>query len=190
MGSLREEIDDLRTALGAGRVSPGFIPQPLASELNHSHSRTESSPLVTFPYRAPWGRASVASSNRTGGVSAWEHHRKSSMASSLASTSIAEGLASPGLGVGPVGEFGGALVPDDMIVLSPPPREGRESPKPIFRTSPSGGIAYVLNGVPKNKVVIPRPPVRRSSSVKPNLRSVSVSANDWSRNLIEFRPKG
>lgn len=152
--------------------------QPLSLELNHSPSRTESSTIVgNFGERAGWARLSAASSSRTGGISTWEHHRRTSMAPSLASTWTAEGLTSPGLGMGPIGEFGGALMKDEAIALSPPPIEGRESPKPIFRTSPSGGITYVLNGVPKNKVALPRPPVRRSFSLerpRSAIRSFSV----------------
>ena len=120
---------------------------------------------------------SVASTSRTGGISAWEHHRRTSIAPSMASTSEADGLISPGLGMGPIGEFGGVLVGDENPALSPTPLEGRESPKPIFRTSPSGGIAYVLNGVPKNKAVQARAPGRRSVSVerkRQSMRSFSV----------------
>ncbi|ORY28284.1 hypothetical protein BCR39DRAFT_206519 [Naematelia encephala] len=183
---LRDENDELRAAAGvAGRVSPDLsIHQHLASELSQSqrglHSRTESSPIVgTFPERHSWARMSIAGPSRTGGMSAWEHHRRSSMAPSFASTSTTDGLTSPGLGMGPIGEFGGSLIHDESVVasLSPPLGDGNESPKPVFRTSPSGGIAYVLNGVPKGKVVqVQKPPLRRAPATdrpKPTLRSFS-----------------
>lgn len=180
--NLRKEVDELRAAIGvAGRLSPEVtIQQHVAIELSHSHSRTESSPLVgSFTERTGGAKMSVAHPNRAGNISSWEHHRRTSMARSMASTSTADGLTSPGLGMGPIGEFGGALLNDEVIALSPPPLDGRESPKPIFRTSPSGGIAYVLHGVPKSRASLPRPPARRSVSVdrpRPGARSFSVGA--------------
>jgi hypothetical protein len=167
---LREEVEDLRSVVGVAprSNSPGIVQSlALASELargstNMHHSRTESSPMVgTYAERLGWSRMSV-SSNR--GMSAWEHHRKHSVAHSITSTTTTEGFTSPGLGMGPVGEYTGVLVREDGT-LSPPPPGGRESPKPTFRTSPSGGIAYVLNGMPKKAVQHQRPPVRRNYSV-------------------------
>lgn len=186
--SLKEEVEELRAAIGVvGRTSPlGPFPQRLAAELSRNqstsmHSRTESSPVIQWGHgdRMGWQRMSAASSSRTGGVSAWEHHRKMSMAPSFASTSTADGgLTSPGLGMGPIGEFGGVLLHEDgprVANLSPPPLE-HESPKPIFRTSPSGGIGYVLNGVPK-KQLPSRPPVSRSfSGDRRGIRTLHVSA--------------
>ena len=177
--ALRDEIDELRVVVGVtGRVSFNSSAQHhQASELSQSHSRTESSPIVgTSVERAGWARMSVVIPSRTGGLSQWEHYRRTSMAASLASISTADGLTSPGLGMGPVGEFGGALVKDENVTLSLTPMEGVESPQSMFRASPSGGIAYVLNGVPKSKVM-PRAPMRRSFSLdrpKQGMRTVSV----------------
>lgn len=170
--SLRDENDELRAINGvAGRVSPG-IPAHLAAELRQSyHSRTESSPNVGALDRSPWARMSVSSSTR------WDHNRRSSFAPSFASTSTADGgLTSPGLGLGSIGEFGGALMRDGA--LSPPPvsSDGRESPQlgGSFRTSTSGGIGYVLNGVPKIGAV--KPQYRRRASDRPQApRSYTVS---------------
>ena len=177
--SLKEEVDELRSVAGVpGRASPD-IPSSrrLASELmrSHSHSRTESSPNVGTLDRGSWARMSVhiPASSRM-----WEHARKASLAPSFASSSTTGdggGLHSPGLGMGPVGEYGGTLISDGGGMTSP--QDGRESPKPVFRASPSGGIGYVLNGVPKSKTTMPRPPVRRSgSSDRPRpIRTYSVS---------------
>lgn len=150
----------------AGRLSPDIpLRRPLAAELSQSislggHARTESSPLVgNFPHRLGWSRMNINSSR---GESAWEHQRKASTAASVAS-SMTDGLSSPGLGMGPIGEFGGALVREPGGSRSPPV-DGKESPKQVFRTSPSGGLAYVLNGMPKNKTILVRPPARRSVS--------------------------
>ncbi|WVQ69886.1 uncharacterized protein L199_008109 [Kwoniella botswanensis] len=180
---LKEEVEELRASIGSvGRMSPfERLPTRLASELGsgHSnHSRTESSPVISLGHgeRGSWNRMSVASSSRTGGMSAWEHHRKMSMAASFTSNSsstAADGaLMSPGLGMGPIGEFGGVLLNEDgttrIGILSPP--SGRESPK--FRTSPSGGIGYVLNGVPKTKPGHQvRPSLARSFSANTDRRS-------------------
>lgn len=171
--SLKEEIEELRAAIGVvGRTTPlTSFPQRLATELSQGpsmHSRTESSPIINWGHgdRTGWQRYSTASFNRTPGISAWEHHRKMSMTPSFASTSTTDGITSPGLGMGPIGEFGGVLVHEEgerADALSPPPMEGKESPKPIFRTSPSGGIGYVLNGVPKRPGNV-RPVVNRSFS--------------------------
>lgn len=166
---LRDEVDELRTVAGVmpRSASPGITQSlALAAELSRStsnsyHSRTESSPMVgTYAERLAWSRMSVSSNK---GISAWEHHRKSSTANSIASIST-DGLTSPGLGMGPIGEYGGILVRDEGA-LSPPLINGRESPKPVFRTSPSGGIAYVLNGVPKKAIQLQRPPARRTYSM-------------------------
>lgn len=140
----------------------------LASELLRSHSRTESNPNVAAD--RSWARMSMhVPSNRM----SWDHQRKASLAPSFTSTSTGYEPPSPGLGMGPIGEYGGALVE----ALSPT-GDGRESPKPVLRTSPSGGIGYVLNGVPKNKVVLPKPPVRRTYSDRPRpIRTYSVSRN-------------
>ncbi|WVQ98916.1 hypothetical protein IAU59_006047 [Kwoniella sp. CBS 9459] len=181
---LKEEVDELRSVIGTvGRMSPlDRVPPRLATELssNHSsHTRTESSPIFAWGpghgEKGSWQRTSVASSSRTGGVSAWEHHRKMSMAASFTSTSTADGgVTSPGLGMGPIGEFGGILLNEDGSrtgALSPPLPDGRQSPK--FRTSPNGGIGYVLNGVPK---------VRPPSHVRPGLaRSFSTNTDRRAR---------
>lgn len=181
--ALRDEIDELRSVMGVAKRSPEGVRRDLAGELCQSqdranwHNRTESSPIIgtIFAEQQGWTRVNI-SNFRQPGVSAWEHHRRSSMAQSITSNSTAEGLTSPGLGMGPVGEFGGALVRDDTAsgTLSPPPLDGRESPKPVFRTSPSGGIAYVLNGVPKSKIILAKPPARRHNAPRPSLRSFSV----------------
>ncbi|KAK8869623.1 hypothetical protein IAR55_000190 [Kwoniella newhampshirensis] len=178
--TLRDEVDELRATIGAaGRISPiGHLPH-LASELNSqhsSHSRTESSPIMNWGHgdRMGWQRMSVASSSRTGGTSAWEHHRKMSMAPSFASTSTTDGVTSPGLGMGPIGEFGGILSAEEIGrpgALSPPLGDGKDSPKQMFRTTPSGGIGYVLNGVPKIRPGHVRPSVGRSFSDKRGMRS-------------------
>ncbi|WRT67309.1 uncharacterized protein IL334_004278 [Kwoniella shivajii] len=177
--SLKEEVEELRASIGTvGRMSPfGRPPTYLASEIGsgHSlHSRTESSPVVSLGHgeRGSWQRMSVTSSSRTGGMSSWEHHRKMSMAASFTSTSTADGLISPGLGMGQIGEFGGVLLNEDgsrVGALSPPPITGRESPK--FRTSPNGGIGYVLNGVPKVKPGHVRPSLARSFSTNTDRRA-------------------
>jgi len=179
-------MDELRSAVGvAGRASPD-IPSSrrLASELmrSHSHSRTESSPNVgTALERGSWARMSVhiPASSRM-----WEHARKASLAPSFASSSTTgEGVMhSPGLGMGPVGEYGGSLVSDGNAgyVSS---QDGRESPRPVFRSTQSGGIGYVLNGVPKNKTTVTRPVVRRNGSIdRPRpIRTYSVSRRDHTK---------
>nr|XP_019013690.1 uncharacterized protein I206_01761 [Kwoniella pini CBS 10737]OCF52471.1 hypothetical protein I206_01761 [Kwoniella pini CBS 10737] len=152
--ALKEEVEELRSAIGTiGKTSPfGRLPTRLATELGsgHSfHSRTESSPILSL------GQMSMAASFTSN------------------SSSTAEGaLMSPGLGMGPIGEFGGILLNEDGTrtgALSPPPN-GRESPK--FRTSPSGGIGYVLNGVPKVKTGHQvRPSLARSFSTNTDRRS-------------------
>ena len=176
---LKEEIDELRAAVGvAGRISPDNLPSSrrLASELLRSHSRTESSPNVGHAIeRGSWARMSVhiPSSTRV-----MEHVRKSSLAPSFtSSSSYNDNMPSPGLGLGPIGEYDGVLVSEGGGALSPPP-DGRESPRPIFRSSPSGGIGYVLNGVPKSKTTLPRPPARRATSGdRPRpIRTYSVSS--------------
>lgn len=178
--ALTEEVDELRAAVGvARRESPdNALPRHLASEILQSkHSRTESSPNVTAYRDRTWARMSVQIPPSTRNV--WDQHtRRLSTAPSIASTADGS-LQSPGLGMGPVGEYGGSLLRDEQGALSPPPVDGRQSPKPVFRTSPSGGIGYVLNGVPKNKN-LPRPPVRRSISVRERSgRSFSVSRDLW-----------
>ncbi|WVR05396.1 hypothetical protein IAU60_002410 [Kwoniella sp. DSM 27419] len=176
---LKEEVEELRAVIGsAGQMSPfGRVAQHLASELNASHSshnRTESSPILAWGSghsdRTSWQRMSVASSSRTGGMSAWEHHRKMSMAASFTSTSTTDGVISPGLGMGAIGEFGGTLVNEDgsrIEALSPPPSDGMHSPK--FRTSPNG-ISYVVNGVPKMRPPPVRPTLSRSFSTNTDRR--------------------
>ena len=182
--TLRDEVDDLRTAVGvAGRLSPENLPSSrrLASELLRSHARTESSPNVgNASDRAAWARMSmhIPSSSRM-----WEreHARKASLAPSFGSNSSYAGNdgnpSSPGLGFGPIGEYGGVLVND--VGMTSPQLDGRESPKPMYRSSPNGGIGYVLNGVPKSKTTLPRPPVRRSiSESRPRpIRTYSVSGS-------------
>lgn len=173
---LRDELEDARAVAGmTGRISPS-VPPHLAAELRGSyHNRTESTPNVSggmgMHNRATWARMSVSSSTR------WDHNRRSSFAPSFASTSTADGLTSPGLGLGSIGEFGGALMRDGA--LSPPPLgaagDGRESPKQgSFRTSPSGGIGYVLNGVPKIGTVKPQFRRRASDRPRPPSRSYTV----------------
>ncbi|KAK4685339.1 hypothetical protein P7C73_g4812, partial [Tremellales sp. Uapishka_1] len=174
----REEIDELRAAIGvAGRDTPSVQPRALSTELNpsRSHSRTESSPVIT---NANWNRIH----HRNGSVSPWEHHRKVSLAPSFASTSTMEGITSTlgpgGLGMGPIGEFGGPLREEALS----PTSDGRSSPKPTYRTSPSGGIGYHLNGVPKTKTTsagFTKPFARRSLSSdkpRPAIRSFAVSS--------------
>ncbi|WWD16113.1 hypothetical protein CI109_100538 [Kwoniella shandongensis] len=195
--TLREELDELRATIGgAGRRSPmGYLPH-LASELSTNqslHSRTESSPVINWGHggdRTGWQRMSMASSSRTGGTSAWEHHRKTSMAPSFTSASTMDGVTSPGLGMGPIGEFGGILSTEEKEgaragALSPPLGEGRDSPKQMYRTSPSGGIGYVLNGVPKIRPGHVRPSMGRSfSENKRGMRSFASqtvgSIAEWS----------
>ncbi|WWC60949.1 uncharacterized protein I303_103526 [Kwoniella dejecticola CBS 10117] len=205
--TLKEEVEELRSAIGTmGKASPfGRLPTRLATELGsgHSyHSRTESSPILSLGQgngyapndRGAWQRMSVASSSRTGGMSAWEHHRKMSMAASFTSntSSTADGaLMSPGLGMGPIGEFGGILLNEDGSrtgALSPP-QNGRESPK--FRTSPSGGIGYVLNGVPKGKPGHQvRPSLARSFSTNTDRRSRRSYASQGVGPIAEWSGNG
>lgn len=171
---LRDEVEDLRAVAGvAGRISPG-VPPHLAAELRGSfaHNRTESTPNVIGGggghERGTWARMSVSSSTR------WDHNRRSSFAPSFASTSTTDGLTSPGLGLGSIGEFGGVLMRDGALSPPPPAGEGRESPNQgQFRTSPSGGIGYVLNGVPKMGTV--KPQFRRRASDKPRMPSRSYT---------------
>jgi hypothetical protein len=104
---------------------------------------------------------STSSSIRSGGWAA-EHARQNSMVPSIASSTTGEGgPLSPGLGFGQVGEYGGEVQRDDGLI-SPTVTSGRESPRPGFRASPSGGLGYVVNGVPKRSQ---RPGPQRTYSV-------------------------
>jgi hypothetical protein len=158
---LREEVEELRAAPS---LSAGPRPLALSVELSQSrssalHSRTESSPMVgTYVDRLGWSRMSTSSS-----TGPWEHHRKTSMAPSISSSAAGEtnGPYSPGLGMGQVGEYTGAIQREDGA-LSPTIPSGRESPRPTFRASPSGGLGYVVNGIPKKSQ---RPGLQRSYSV-------------------------
>jgi hypothetical protein len=157
---LREEVEELRAAPSS--VHPRQL--ALSAELSQSrhsalHSRTESSPMVgTYAERLGWSRMSTSSS-----TGPWDHQRKSSMAPSISSSAAGEGIGpySPGLGMGQVGEYTGAVQREDGA-LSPTIPSGRESPRPMFRASPSGGLGYVVNGIPKKSQ---RPGLQRSYSV-------------------------
>lgn len=176
--ALRDEIDELRAA-GAdlNRVSPaGFSRPRLASELSQGsihHSRTESSPNVgTIRERQAWARMSVSSGGHAaatasggGRTNPWDHQRRVSLAPSFASASTGTGdiVLSPGLGIGGVGEYGGSISSlNGGGALSPTLVDGRDSPvASVLRTSPNGGIGYVLNGVPKKA---PAPAAARPSA--------------------------
>lgn len=161
---LREEVTELRL------IHPSPIPGhsrslALAAELSQSrnstsHSRTESSPMVgTFADRLGWSRMSASSSIRSAG---WEHGRQNSMVPSIASSTAGEGgQLSPGLGMGQVGEYAGQVQLEDGVI-SPTNPSGRESPRPVFRASPSGALGYVVNGVSKRPQ---RPGPQRTYSV-------------------------
>jgi hypothetical protein len=194
-----EELRSFASSLG--RVSPAMLSHPhLAAEimsasissstsgtsrpLSAAHVRTESSPMAssgtfTAADRSQWTqyqqqqhhkRLSVSSS-RFGSVVDYAHARKSSLAPSFASSSTTDGVTSPGLGYGSIGEYGGQLLREQgngaMSPNSDAPTSGRESPRLGLRSSTSGGIGYVLNGVPKTK----RPGVSRSISERPNRAS-------------------
>ena len=195
-----EELRSYTTSLG--RVSPAMLNhQHLAAEIMSAsipsssssgtsrppsaHVRTESSPMIssgtfTAVDRAQWAQYQHAqhqkrisvSSSRFGSVTDYAHARKSSLAPSFASTSTTDGVTSPGLGYGSIGEYGGQLLRDSQGggAMSPPQAvssTGRESPRLAIRASTSGGIGYVLNGVPKAK----RPGVSRSISERPKRAS-------------------
>lgn len=83
------------------------------------------------------------------------------MAPSISSSAAGDGPYSPGLGMGQVGEYAGAVQREEGA-LSPTIPSGRESPRPMFRASPSGGLGYVVNGIPKKSQ---RPGLQRSYSV-------------------------
>lgn len=171
---LREEVTELRM-IHPSPVTGHARPLALAAELSQSrnHSRTESSPLVgTFAERLGWSRMSTSSSIRSGG---WEHGRQTSMVPSVASSTAGEGPLSPGLGMGQVGEYAGQVQREDGVI-SPTNPSGRESPRPVFRASPSGALGYVVNGVPKKA---PRPGPQRTYSVDQR-RSYFVSVECWS----------
>ena len=158
---LREEVEELRAAPHLRPISPnGVRPLTLSAELSRTsgiHSRTESSPMVgTYVDRLGWSRMSTSSS-----TGPWDHQRKSSMAPSISSSAAGEGPYSPGLGMGQVGEYAGAVQREEGA-LSPTIPSGRESPRPMFRASPSGGLGYVVNGIPKKSQ---RPGLQRSYSV-------------------------
>jgi hypothetical protein len=156
---LREEVEELRAAPSFSTTHPRQL--TLSTELHQSrssafHYRTESSPMVgTYVDRLGWSRMSTSSSN------GWDHQRKISMAPSISSSAAGEGPYSPGLGIGQVGEYTGAVQREEGA-LSPTIPSGRESPRPMFRASPSGGLGYVVNGIPKKS---PRPGLQRSYSV-------------------------
>lgn len=160
---LREEVDELRILVPGKSPVPGQQRQlALAMELaqSRSHSRTESSPIVgTYAERLGWSRMSTSSSIQSGG---YEHARQTSMVPSIASSTAADGRPlSPGLGVGVIGEYSGFVQREDGVI-SPTISNGRESPRPLFRASPSGGLGYVVNGVPKKPQ---RPGPQRTFSV-------------------------
>jgi hypothetical protein len=83
--TLRDEVDDLRTAVGvAGRLSPENLPSSrrLASELLRSHARTESSPNVgNASDRAAWARTWSRDS-----LSKWVSSEASCLSSALLAT--------------------------------------------------------------------------------------------------------
>jgi len=83
------------------------------------------------------------------------------MAPSISSSAAGDTAYSPGLGMGQVGEYTGAVAREEGA-LSPTIPGGRESPRPGFRASPSGGLGYVVNGIPKKSQ---RPGLQRSYSV-------------------------
>lgn len=162
---LREEVEELRAIQPGPSPIPGQTRQlALAAELSQSrssafHSRTESSPMVgSVADRLGWSRMSTSSSIRSGG---WDHARQNSMVPSIASSTGEGGPLSPGLGLGQVGEYGGKVHREDGVI-SPTIPSGRESPRLGFRASPSGGLGYVVNGIPKKSQ---RPGPQRTYSV-------------------------
>lgn len=184
---LREEVEELRM-IHPSPVPGHSRPLALAAELINTkfpayHSRTESSPLVgTFAERLGWSRMSTSSSIRSGG---WDHGRQNSMAPSVTSSTAGDGgPISPGLGMGQVGEYTGYLQSEDGII-SPANPSGRESPRPVFRASPSGALGYVVNGVPKKPQ---RPGPSRTYSVD-HRRSyiVSLASAKSSKILADFQ---
>ena len=155
--TLRDEVDDLRSAVGVvRRASPDPTSQRashhhLASEISRSHTRVGSSPMLSgFVDRNQWARASIQipKSSRI----LLEHGQTPSMARHGA-LSVPGLEASPGLGVGPVGEYGGQTLREEGSPsgMTPPMSDGRNSPKAVLKASPSGGIGYVFNGVPKGR---------------------------------------
>ncbi|KAL7424217.1 hypothetical protein Q5752_001803 [Cryptotrichosporon argae] len=173
---LKDEVDELRSALETANATT----RPLASELGRAEdtgsasSFAERAALARLTAHARHNSVAAGVGSLPCGLSAWEQHRRSSMAPSLASTgSVTDGLTSPGLGMGPIGEYGGRL--DREGALSPP-MDGRSSPS--MRTSPSGGIPYHLNGVPKQRR--PRPASRAYSDRRSSMRSFGVgSIAEW-----------
>jgi hypothetical protein len=180
---LREEVEELRAAPSFSTTHPRQL--TLSTELHQSrssafHSRTESSPMVgTYVDRLGWSRMSTSSSN------GWDHQRKSSMAPSISSSAAGEGPYSPGLGIGQVGEYTGAVQREEGA-LSPTIPSGRESPRPMFRASPSGGLGYVVNGIPKKSQ---RPGLQRSYSVD-RRRSYFVRPLDFVLDLADHLVTG
>jgi hypothetical protein len=179
---LREEVEEYRAAPHLRPISPnGVRPLTLSAELSQLrtsgiHSRTESSPMVgTYVDRLGWSRMSTSSS-----TGPWDHQRKSSLAPSLSSSAAGEGPYSPGLGMGQVGEYAGAVQREEGT-LSPTIPSGRESPRPMFRASPSGGLGYVVNGIPKKSQ---RPGLQRSYSVDKRRSYFVCSLASWYLSLL------
>ncbi|EIW70010.1 hypothetical protein TREMEDRAFT_68429 [Tremella mesenterica DSM 1558] len=203
---LKTEIDDLRSVVGvARRSSPDHLQTrdgdsiasgrlDLATELaRKGHGRTESSPsFATFSDRLGWARMSIGPGSGSQALNGWEN-RRNSMAHS--SYSVSTDLASPGLGYGSVGEYAGSVTGGDGISGVTSPQSGRSSPKQMFRSSPSGGIGYVLNGVPVKtsrsvkRMSIGRPGVKNytTTGVDPIAEHSSTDV-DGSTTLVETDP--
>ena len=170
---LREELEQVHA--GPSRGPSPTIPagySPLSTEMLESHTRR----AVTSPMTQPrsWGRMSMVGPSRT--ISAWEHHRRSSMTPSLMSSSTAERPSSPGLGLGPVHETLSELSETSRIIS--PTSTGRNSPQFGVRGSAGVGIGYMRNGVPR------RPSVRHAPG-----RSISVDRSSMASASVSISPR-
>ena len=158
----RTEIDDLRSVIGvARRVSPepphsvGDLASELSNTFARNHARSSSIPYAhDYTDRTGFSRLSIGPGSAGGVAEAWEKlNRRSSVAPSFRSFST-DGRSSPGLGLGHIGEYAGSVGVSEKDQIASP-QSGRSSPRPIFRSSPSGGIGYVFHGVPKVKAPAP-----------------------------------
>ena len=177
--SSRQEIDDLRAVVGVTRrsspkPSSSAGAQHLAAEFAISQSRADSSPVIDDVDRSAWRRSvQIPGSTRA----LYEHARRMSthsIASSRAATDIS------GLGMDHIPSYSSQINLNDKPnrALSPNSEDDRQSPKAVLRSSPSGGIGYMVNGVPKGPGSHPRRPGNRSLSLdrrRLSLRNFSVS---------------
>lgn len=170
--NLRDEVDELRAMVGmVGQRLPPSV--NLASELSRSVTgRASPAEAALSGTEGPIDLSGLSGRPARSRMSYGPSRSMSARESRRAS--LVPSLTSPGLGMGPIGEYNGSVVSEDgPRILSPLSQDGRTSPGFPPRLSPNGGsIGYVLNGMPKRASIgMGRPGMRRNVSV--DRRSVS-----------------